>query len=238
MMNRRTFNAALASAAQVWPLSTRAQQPARLRRIGVLTGWAENEPEAQARVAPLRQELANLGWLEGSNVRLDFRWRAGDDSNARTHAAELVALAPDVILVNGITAMEALVLETTAIPTVFVNISEPAIQRWAASLALPGSNVTGFAFSESGLFEKWLQMLKEAAPHITRVLYLNAPRTKQWVGIALENTAPLLGLQLITSIVRNAAEIEQAVKDFASQSNGGMVVMPSTVAGGRSASNH
>ena len=212
MISRRTFNTALASAVQVWPLAALAQHSAQPRRIGVLTGLNESDPEGQARLAAFQQELGKLGWLEGNNIRLDIRRRGGDDGNARRHAIELVATAPDVIVVNGITALEALVLETRTIPTVFVNISEPATQRWVASFARPGGNITGFAFSELGLFEKWLQMLKAAAPHITRVLYLNGPRTTQWVGLALEKTAPLHGLQLITAIVWTATEIEQAIK--------------------------
>ncbi len=214
MISRRTFNTALASAVQGWPLVARAQQSAQLRRIGVLTGLNENDPEGQARLAAFQQELGKLGWLEGNNIRLDIRRRGGDDGNARRHATELVATAPDVILVNGITALEALVLETRTIPTVFVNISEPATQRWVASFARPGGNITGFAFSELGLFEKWLQMLKAAAPRITRVLYLNGPRSTQWVGLALEKSAPLHGLELTTSIVRTPTEIEQAIKRF------------------------
>ena len=141
----------------------------------------------------------------------------------------MIATSPDVILVNGITGLEALMLESRTIPIVFVNISEPGIKRWVASFSHPGGNITGFALSEQQIFEKYLQLLKEVAPHITRVLYLNAPRTTQWGAQALMKAAPSYGLEFVMAIVRTVTEIQSEIESFASQSNGSMLVMPTTL---------
>ena len=167
-LGRRAFITLLGGAV-AWPLASRAQQPERMRRIGVLTAFTPDDPESQARMAAFLRGLQELGWSDGRNVRIDTRWAAGDADHYRRYAAELVALAPDVILANGGPAMEPLLRATRTVPIVFVSVADPVGTGFVASLARPGGNATGFTAFEYGLSGKWLELLKQIAPRVTRV---------------------------------------------------------------------
>jgi putative tryptophan/tyrosine transport system substrate-binding protein len=168
-MRRRGFITLLGGAAAAWPLAARAQQGERMRSVGVLMSLVADDPEGQARVAAFRQELQQLGWIEGRNVRIDIRWAAGDADRIRRYAAELVALAPDVILAIGAATTGPLRQATRTVPIVFVNVSDPVGAGFVASLARPGGNATGFSIFEFGMAGKWLELLKEIAPSVKRV---------------------------------------------------------------------
>ena len=170
-MKRRDFITLLGGAAAVWPLAARAQQPERMRRIGVLTGTAADDPEAQARQAAFVQGLAQLGWTDGRNVRIDARWTAGNAADTRKYAAELVALAPDVILVGGGASIGELLQATRSVPIVFAFVPDPVGSGFVDSLARPGGNATGFMQFEYSLCGKWLELLKEIAPGVTRAAF-------------------------------------------------------------------
>ena len=227
-MRRREFITLLGGAAVAWPLAAWAQQPERMRRIGVLIGVAESDQEGQARVAAFRKELQKLGWTEGSNVRIDYRWPAADANRLREDAADLVGLTPDVILVNPSAALTALLRETHTIPIVFVQIGDPVGQGFVASLARPGGNITGFATSEFALGGKWLELLKEIAPRIGRVAVIYDPANPNWAGYLreIETGAPSFGVQVSPLPVRDAAAIERAIEAFAGEPNGGLIVVP------------
>jgi putative ABC transport system substrate-binding protein len=173
-MKRRTFIAGLGSAA-AWPVSARAQQSERMRRIGVLMGYDENDPEAKGWFSGFMQGLAELGWTEGRNLRMDVRWAAGNVDRTRVAAKELVDLQPDVILVHATTPTAARQRETRTIPIVFVNLADPVGEGFVASLARPGGNITGFINLEASIGGKWLQLLKEIAPSIKRVAFMFNP---------------------------------------------------------------
>jgi len=168
-MRRRDFITILGGAAATWPLATRAEQPGRMQRIGVLMGYDENDPRAQSLLSTFKQELAALGWIEDRNLRIDHRWAAGDVNRADAFAKELVALRPNVILSNTTPVTAALHRETKTIPLVFVVVSDPVGSGFVESLSRPGGNVTGFVNLEASLVEKWLELLKEIAPGVTRV---------------------------------------------------------------------
>ncbi len=181
-MIRREFITLLGGAAATWPLAARAQQPDRVRRIGVLMGQAEDDPEAQARVAAFQQSLQRLGWSDGRNVRIDSRWAAGDADRTRRYAAELIALAPDVILAPGR-------------PIVFVHVPDPVAAGYVDSLARPGGNATGFILFEYATSAKWLEVLKQIAPGVTRVAVIRDPALTSGTGqfAAVQAVAPSLG---------------------------------------------
>jgi putative tryptophan/tyrosine transport system substrate-binding protein len=174
-VKRREFITLIGGAAAAWPLAARAQQPERMRRIGVLTAFTADDPEAQARLMGIAQGLQELGWTVGRNVRIDTRWGAGDAERYRRYAAELVALAPDVVVANGGAALIALQQANRTVPIVFVNIVDPVGAGYVASLAHPGGNVTGFASFEYGMSGKWLELLKDIAPRVTRVAVIRDP---------------------------------------------------------------
>ena len=171
-MRRREFLGVLGGAAAAWPLVARAQQSERMRRIGVLLPGAADDPEYQARLAAFQQGLAQLGWTDGRNVRIDMRWGAGDAKLIRRYAAELLALAPDVILATGGSTLERLQPATHTVPIVFVNVADPVGAGFVDSLARPGGNVTGFTPYEYGMSAKWLELLKQIAPRVTRAAVL------------------------------------------------------------------
>jgi putative ABC transport system substrate-binding protein len=224
-MKRREFIALLGSAAAAWPLAARAQQRDRMRRIGVLTPMAADDPTAPARLAAFQQGLEALGWTIGRDVRIDTRWGAGDDS-IRKYAAELIALAPDVILATASPAVASLQQATRSVPIVFVSVVDPDGAGFVESLAHPGGNTTGFALFEYGLSGKWLELLKEIAPHVTRVAVLRDPTLAAGIGqlAVIQSLAPSLGVQLRPVGVGNVGEIERAVSAFARGTDGGLIV--------------
>jgi putative ABC transport system substrate-binding protein len=229
-MQRREFITLLGGATVGWPLAARAQQGERLRRIGVLMGFAEDDPETIVRVAKFRQELERLGWSEGRNVRIDYRFTAARADQFQVLAKELVALQPDVILAHATGIAAALQRETRAIPIVFVNVSDPIGAGFIASLARPGGNLTGVLHYEASITGKWLAMLKEIAPRLARAALVGNPTVTvtgyDYFLRAAEAIAPSLAIELVPSRVENAADIERAIESFARVPNGGLVLPP------------
>ena len=225
---RRKFLATLGGAAAAWPLAARAQQPERMRRIGVLMNLAADDAEGQARVAAFVHDLQQLGWTDGRNVRIDVRWVAGDARLFHRYADELLALAPDAILASATPSVQALQEVTGTVPIVFANVGDPVGTGLVASLARPGGNITGFTPFEFGFGAKWLELLKEIAPRVTRVAVLR----DLTIGIgqlsAIQAVAPSFGVELSAVGVRDAGELENAVAAFARSSNGAMIVTAST----------
>jgi putative ABC transport system substrate-binding protein len=232
-VRRREFITFLGGAA-AWPLAARAQQPARMRRIGVLNAFAENDPEEQANLAAFRQALEKLGWTDGRNVRIDYRWGGADPGRIRAHAIELVGLQPDVILVSTALALQPLLQETRSIPIVVVRIADPVGAGFVASLARPGGNLTGFTVAEFSTFGKLLEVLKEVAPHVTRVAVILNPDQRPQAGMlrAIEAAAPSFRVQVTAAGARDAAELERAIDLFAREPNAGLIVLPSPVTEG------
>jgi ABC-type uncharacterized transport system substrate-binding protein len=225
-MKRREFITLLGGAA-AWPLAARAQQE-RMRRIGVLLYWTADDAEGQARHAAFTQAMKQLGWSDGGNLRIDTRWATADD--VRRHAAELVALAPDVLVAAGGTATVAPLLEATrTVPIVFVAVIDPVGAGFVASLARPGGNATGFTIFEYSMSGKWLELLKEIAPSVTRAVVLRDPGIASGIGQfgALQIVAPSMGVELSPVDVRDAREIERAVTAFARVPNGGLIATAS-----------
>ena len=230
-MKRRNFITLLGGAA-AWPVAARGQQPERMRRIGVLVAYAESDPEAQARIAAFRQGLRELGWTEGRNLRMELGWGTGDPDRARTLATELISLAPDVIVAHGTPALTALYRATRTIPVVFVSVIDPVGAGYVQSLAQPGGNITGFSTFEPEIGGKWLELLKEIAPGVSRVAGILDPGFKGFAGVwgAIENMAPRLGLQL-TNLPFQAPtdDLESAVNRFAQELGGGLIVLPTAL---------
>ena len=231
-MRRRDFMRLLGGAATTWPLGARAQQGEPLRRIGVLMSTAADDPEGQARIAAFQQGLQQFNWTIGRNVRIDSRWPAGDSERFHSYAAELVALSPDVILATGSAAAEPLLRATRTIPVVFVVVPDPVGAGFVNSLARPGGNATGFIQFEYGISGKWLELLKQIAPGVTRAAVLRDPAISAGIGQfgAIQAVAPSLGLAVTPVNVREADEIERAVADFARLPNGGLIVTGSAFA--------
>jgi ABC-type uncharacterized transport system substrate-binding protein len=229
MSSRREFITLLGGAAASWPLPARAQQTDRVRRIGVLIALAADDPEAKARIAAFLQGLQQLGWTDGRNVQIDYRWGSGDAERIRKYAAELAALAPDVIFASGIAALAPLLQATHTVPIVFANVADPVGAGIVDSLARPGGNATGFLLFEYGISAKWLELLKEIAPGVTRAAVLRDPAVASGLGQfgAVQAVAPSLGVELSPVNVRDAPEIERAVTAFARSSNGGLIVTSS-----------
>jgi putative ABC transport system substrate-binding protein len=232
-MRRREFVTLLGSAVAVWPLAARAQQVDRVRRIGVLMISAADDPEGQTRIAAFHQGLALLGWAVGRNVRIDTRWAAGDVEGNRKYAAELVALAPDVILAGGGSpTLGALLQATRTVPIVFTIVIDPVGAGFVESLARPGGNATGFAAQEYGMSGKLLELLKEIAPRVTRAAVLRDPALASGSGQlgALQGAAASLGVELSPVSVRDEPEIERAITAFARSANGGLIMTGSALA--------
>jgi putative ABC transport system substrate-binding protein len=228
-VTRRAFIALLGSAA-AWPLEAGAQQSGQMRRIAVIMVLAADDPEDQARVAAFQQGLAQFGWTDGRNIRIDYRWGAGDPDRYRKYAAEVVALAPDVILATG-DATGPMLQATHTVPVVFVLISDPVSAGYVASLSRPGGNATGFSFIEYGSSAKWLELLKQIAPAVTRVAVVRDPTNPTGIGLlgALQSVAPSFGVELVPLGVRDAGEIERAITEFARGSNDGLIVTPTSL---------
>jgi putative ABC transport system substrate-binding protein len=227
-VKRREFITLLGSAAIVRPRSARAQGE-RMRRIGVLMNVASDDPEGQARIAAFRQELQQLGWTDGRDMRIDYRW-AGDAGHFQRYAEELLALAPDVIVASATPSARALQQATRTVPIVFANVGDPVAAGLVASLARPGGNITGFLPHEFGFGAKWLELLKEIAPRVTRVAVLRDLTIGPAFLSAIQAVAPSFNVELSAVGVRDASEIEHSVTAFARSSNGGMIVTASTSA--------
>jgi len=221
--------ALLGGAVAAWPLAAWAQ-PDRIRRIGVLTGYAASDPEGQARVGAFRQGLRELGWVESRNVLIDVRWAAANPDLLQAYAAELVAMTPDVILVNNAQGLTALQRERANIAVVFAGVSDPVGMRFVDSLARPGRNITGFTTFEFSPVAKLLEALKEMAPGVARVALIFDPDNPSSVGHlrSLETAAPSFAVKFVPAPVHNPAEIEQAIDAFAREQNGGLLIPPNT----------
>jgi putative ABC transport system substrate-binding protein len=230
-MRRRDFITILGGSA-IWPLAAQAQQPERMRRVGVLLGDAAEDSEGQARLTAFVQALQQLGWADGSNVRIDTRWGAADADRYRRYAAELVALAPDVILAITSPVVAAVQQATRTVPIVFANVIDPVGAGFVANLAQPGGNATGFALYEYGISGKWLALLKEIAPNVTRAAVVRDPSTAAGIGQlgAIQAVAPSLGIELTPLDARDETELERAVALFVRRPNGGIVITASPAA--------
>ncbi len=229
-MRRREFLGALGVAAIARPLVAVAQQPERMRTVGVIVAAIADDVEFQARMAALRQGLTQLGWIEGRNLRLDIRWATTNPELVRKQAAELVALAPDVIVsASGTTTMVPLLDLTRTLPIVFTLVIDPVGAGFVASLARPGGNTTGFLMFEYGMSGKWLELLKQVAPNVTRAAVLRDPSIASGIGQfgAVQLAAPSFGLDARPINVRDAAEIERDIAAFANSANGGLIVTSS-----------
>jgi putative ABC transport system substrate-binding protein len=225
-MRRRAFLTLLGSAA-AWPLAARAQQPARMRRIGVLSSTAADDPQSQRRMTALVQGLQQLGWTDGRNVLIETRWGAGDNERLRRYAAELIALAPDVIVAVTTSSMVPLQQATSTVPIVFTQVSDAVGAGFAESMSRPGGNATGFAmFPDYGVSAKWLELLKQLVSHMTRAGVLRDPSNPSGIGLmaAMQSVAPALGVELSPLGVRDAPEIERAITAFAQRPDGGMIL--------------
>jgi ABC-type uncharacterized transport system substrate-binding protein len=231
-MRRREFITLLGGAAAAWPLAARAQQGERIRRIGVLQSLAADDPEGQTRLAAFAQGLQQSGWTIGRNVQIDTRWAAGDAERFRRYAAELVALAPDVILAVGAAAAGPLQQATRTVPIVFTVVSDPVGAGYIDSLARPGGNATGFTNFEYGISGKWLELLKQIAPSVTRAAILRDPAiasgTGQWG--AIQAVAPWVGVEVIPVNMRDTGEIERSVAAVARSARSGLIVTGSALA--------
>jgi putative ABC transport system substrate-binding protein len=230
-MKRREFITLLCGAAASWPLAARAQQFDRPRRVGVLLGLAETDPEAQVTVATFQKALKELGWTAGGNVRIEYRWASGDTARMRAYAAELARLTLDLIFTSGTLQTAALRQAAPTTPIVFVNVTDPVASGLVSSLAHPGGNITGFTNFELTMGGKWLETLKEVAPSLNRVAVILNPENTAVSGQvsgqlrSIEAAAPTLGVQVSAAPVRGAAEIEHAIDAFASGANSGLVVI-------------
>ena len=230
-MRRRDFIQGIVAGSVAWPLAARAQQAAEIRRVGVLMNLSENDPEAQRLVATFREGLAQLGWTDGRNLRIDYRWSGGDVDRIRISAAELVALAPDVILAYGGSVVGPLQQVTRTVPIVFVEVVDPVGAGFVTSLARPGGNATGFSLFDFSISGKWLELLKQISPGITKAVVVRQPSSPGGGGQlgAIQAVAPSFGVEVTPVGLRDAGEIERAVT-IAHDANGGLIVTVSPLA--------
>jgi putative ABC transport system substrate-binding protein len=239
MMKRREFITLLGGATAAWPLATRAQQPDRMRRIGVLMAYAESNPEGQTSVAAFREALQKLGWAEGRNIRIDARWVApGDAESGQRFAKELVALQPDLILSHSTSNTTTLLQQTRTIPIIFAQVSDPVGSGFVASFPRPGGNVTGFIVMEGSIASKWLELLKEIAPRVARVIFLFNPATATYSEIYLspfKTAAASFAVEAIVAPVHDMSELEAVIAAQARQPNGGLIAMPDSFLNARRA---
>jgi putative ABC transport system substrate-binding protein len=229
MMRRRESITLLGGAAAAWPIAAGAQQPQRILQIGVLMGVAESDPVGQTRTAAFRQGLADLGWAIGRNIHLEYRWAAGDIDRTRAYAAELVDLAPEVLVGNGTPALTASRDATRSIPIVFVVVNDPVGQGFIANLARPGGNITGFSFLEYSMVGKSLELLKQLAPSTHRFAVMFNPETTPHYTVFLrsfETVPPPRPLEIKATPIGTEADIEQAVAQIAREPGGGLIVPP------------
>jgi putative ABC transport system substrate-binding protein len=228
-MRRREFIALLAGATAAWPLTLRAQQAERVRRVGVLINLAADDPESAARITAFAQGLQEFGWTVGRNVRIDYRWAAGDTRRFQKYAEELVALAPNILLAAATPSVLALQQATQTVPIVFVGVTDPVGAGFVNSLAHPGGNTTGFTPFEFGIGVKWLELLKQIAPDLTRVAIIREAAGPQLA--AIQAVAPSVGVAITPIDARDPAETERALKMFSRTSNGGVIVTSSPLTG-------
>jgi putative tryptophan/tyrosine transport system substrate-binding protein len=224
-MQRRQFIALLGGAA-TWPLAARAQQDQRVRRLGVLSALAEDDPESVARRPAFEQALKALNWTDGSNLQIDYRWAAGDAERIRKLVAEIIALEPDVILTSGSLVVPLMMQATRTIPIVFVQVIDPVGSGFVKSLARPGGNVTGFSIFEYSLAGKWVELLKQIAPYVTRAAVIRDPTRGYGIGqfAVVQAVAPSLGMELSPINALDVSEMESEIAAFAGSPNGGLVV--------------
>jgi putative ABC transport system substrate-binding protein len=224
-MQRRQFIALLGGAA-TWPLAARAQQDQRVRRLGVLSALAEDDPESVARRPAFEQALKALNWTNGSNLQIDYRWAAGDAERIRKLVAEIIALAPDVILTSGSSLVAPMMQATRTIPIVFVQVIDPVGSGFVESLARPGGNITGFTQFEYSLAAKWVELLKQIAPQVSRAAVIRDPRLGYGIGqfAVVQAIAPSLGMEVSAINAPDVSEIERGIAAFARSPNGGLVV--------------
>jgi putative ABC transport system substrate-binding protein len=228
-MRRRDFIKAIAGSAMTWPLAARAQQPEGLRRIGVLISTREDDPDGQARAALLRQGLSELGWTEGRNIHIDYRWAGGDAARAKADAAELVSQKPEVIVANGTLLLAAVRNETNTIPIVFVVVGDAIGQGFVSSFAHPGGNITGFTSFEFATGAKWLELIKEIAPELGRIAFIFNPEAGPYAEKFLQSIEPLahsLGVRLTVTPTRDAGEIDRALVAASGEPKGGLIISP------------
>jgi putative tryptophan/tyrosine transport system substrate-binding protein len=232
-LSRREFITLLTgSAAAAWPLAAGAQQAERMRRIGVLTGGPRpDDPDAQANVGAFLRVMQQLGWADGGNLRIDYFWGRGQAEAIRKHAAELATLAPEVILASGTASLAPLLEATRIVPIVFVNVADPVGAGFVESLSRPGGNATGFMQFEYSLSGKWLELLKQIAPGVTRAAVLRDPVITSGIGqfAIIQSVAPSVGVEVSPINVRDAGEIERAITAFARASNGGLILTASAL---------
>jgi putative ABC transport system substrate-binding protein len=227
-MRRRDF-IALVGGATAWPVAVRAQRGGRLRRVGVLMGIAESDADARSRAKAFQQGLQELGWIEGQNIRIEYRWAAAEPERMRTHAVELVASAPDVILANTTPVVVALRRATRTIPMVFVQVVDPIGAGFVSSLARPGGNVTGYVNFEFSMAGKWLETLKQISLGIIRAGIVHNPETAPFSTSFLQvidTAAPSFALEAVRILVRTAGELESGIAAFADKPGGGLVILP------------
>src|SRR5215470_1092245 len=230
-MRRREFIAALGSAPAAWPLAALAQQSARTRRVGVLSSLAETDVEAQAWDAAFRKRLVELGWIDGRSIRIDYRWGAGSVDRLRLFAKELVQLNPDALVSISTPATAALQAETRTIPIVFAWVSDPVGSRFVSSLAHPGGNITGFLNIETSVVGKWLSLMREIAPQVSRIGFLYNPQTAPYAPYYLDTfraASPTLAIEAIDAPVHSAEELESFVPKLGGQAGAGLFVMSDT----------
>jgi putative ABC transport system substrate-binding protein len=228
-VKRREFIRLLGGAAAAWPLAARAQQPERMRRLGVLMAYAESDREGQADVAAFRQELQRLGWIEGRNLRIDSRWAALDAEAMERFAKELVALRPDLIFSQSTPTTATLLRQTRTVPIIFANVADPVGSGFVASLSRPGGNVTGFTILEGSVAGKWLELLKEIAPRVARVAFLFNPKTAPYAEFYLKSfrtAAASFAVEAIAAPVHDTSELASAIATLALEPNCGVIVMP------------
>jgi putative tryptophan/tyrosine transport system substrate-binding protein len=227
-MRRREFITLLGGAA-TWPLVAHAQQPDQMRRIGVLMGYSESDREGQANFAAFQWGLQKLGWTEGRNIRIDVRWASADSDLVQRFAKELVSLQPDLIVTQNTPITAAMLQQTRTIPIIFANVSDPVGSGFVAGLPRPGGNITGFIDVEGSIAGKWLELLKEVAPHVTRVAFLFNPATAPFANYFLnpfKAAAPTFAVEAIAAPVRDAPGLESVVAAQAREPNSGLIVMP------------
>src|SRR5258708_5310635 len=229
MMRRREFITLLGGAAAAWPRAARAQQGERLRRIGVLMGLVASDPEGQSRVAAFEHGLRELGWVKGRNLWIEYRWAGGGENELRNHAAELLAMAPDLILANSTPVTAALREQSQAVPIVFTQVVDPVGQDLVPNLAHPGGNLTGFTSFEFSIGTKWLEALKQTAPRVTRVAIVFNPESAPFADLFLrpvEAAAPSFSVTPIAAAVRDTADVDRVFDALAREPDGGLMVLP------------
>src|SRR5262245_20493487 len=229
-MKRREFISLIGGGAAAWPLAALAQEPGRMRRIGVLLALFDSDPESQPRMAAFRRELENLGWTEGRNIQIEYRWASGDAERFRALAADLVETKPDVLVAHTSASAEALARETRTIPIIFAMVTDPVASGLAASLTVPGRNATGFTNFEPALGAKWVEFLREFSPRLARVGLLFNPATAPGriatYQESVEAAARSLAIDSIVATVSGAAQIEDAITPLSRRPDSGLIVMP------------